>query len=87
MIRAHIIVKPKAEVMDPQGQAVREALEHLGFENVGEVRVGRFLSVDLFTNDVPLAQATVEQMCQKLLANPIVEDYEIRLETREEVAP
>ncbi|AXA35642.1 MAG: phosphoribosylformylglycinamidine synthase subunit PurS [Candidatus Hydrogenedentota bacterium] len=87
MIRAHIIVKPKAEVMDPQGQAVREALENLGFENVGEVRVGRFLSVDLLTNDVPLAHATVEQMCQKLLANPVVEDYEIRLETREEVAP
>ncbi len=69
-----MLIRPKAGILDPQGAAVERALPALGFEGVSNVHVGRLVELDL-----PDA-AALEQMCEKLLANPLVEDYEIVLE-------
>jgi phosphoribosylformylglycinamidine synthase len=68
-----VLIRPKAGILDPQGVAVERALPALGFEGVAHVRVGRLVELD-----VPDA-AQLEPMCEKLLANPLVEDYEIEL--------
>jgi phosphoribosylformylglycinamidine synthase subunit PurS len=70
-VRARVLIRPKAGILDPQGEAVQRALPALGFEGVSEVRVGRM--VELEVED----PAQLEAMCQKLLANPLVEEYEI----------
>ena len=71
MARVVVHVMPKAEILDPQGQAVEEALPALGFEGVSHVHVGRL--VELEVED----PAQLESMCEKLLANPLIEDYEV----------
>jgi phosphoribosylformylglycinamidine synthase len=68
-----VLIRPKAGILDPQGEAVMRALPALGFEGVSEVHVGRL--VELTIQDA----AQIEPMCEKLLANPLVEDYEIVL--------
>ncbi len=70
-MRARVLIRPKAGILDPQGLAVEQALPALGFEGVINVHVGRLIELD-----VPDAQRLPE-MCEKLLANPLVEDYEI----------
>jgi phosphoribosylformylglycinamidine synthase len=72
-VRARVLIRPKAGILDPQGEAVGRALPALGFEGVENVHVGRMVELD-----VPDA-SQLEQMCEKLLANPLVEDYEIVL--------
>ncbi len=72
-MRARVLIRPKEGILDPQGQTVERALPALGFDGVSEVRVGRM--VELSTDD----PARVEEMCEKLLANPLVEDYEVVL--------
>jgi phosphoribosylformylglycinamidine synthase len=72
-MRARVLIRPKAGILDPQGEAVERALPALGFDGVGQVHVGRMVELDV---------ADVDQlgpMCEKLLANPLVEDYEIQL--------
>ena len=71
MTRARVLIRPKEGILDPQGQAVERALPALGFEGVGDVRVGRLVELD-----VPDA-GSLGEMCEKLLANPLIEDYEI----------
>ena len=71
MVRARVLVRPKAGILDPQGQAVERALAALGFEGVGAVRIGRLIELDVEHPD------ELEQMCERLLANPLIEDYEI----------
>jgi phosphoribosylformylglycinamidine synthase subunit PurS len=71
MTRARVLIRPKEGILDPQGQTVERALPALGFEGVSEVRVGRM--VELEVADV----SRVEEMCEKLLANPLIEDYEV----------
>jgi phosphoribosylformylglycinamidine synthase len=71
---ARVLIRPKSGVVDPQGKAVERALPSLGFEGVGEVRVGRM--VELRTDDPD----ALPDLCEKLLANPLIEDYEIELE-------
>jgi phosphoribosylformylglycinamidine synthase len=66
-----VLIRPKAGILDPQGQAVERALPALGFEGVANVHVGRLVELD-----VPDA-GRVPEMCEKLLANPLIEDYEI----------
>jgi phosphoribosylformylglycinamidine synthase subunit PurS len=68
-----VLIRPKAGILDPQGEAVRRALPALGFEGVGDVHVGRLVELDVQKPD------QLQQMCEKLLANPLVEDYEIQL--------
>jgi phosphoribosylformylglycinamidine synthase subunit PurS len=70
-VRARVLVRPKAGILDPQGQTVERALAALGFEGVGAVRIGRLIELD-----VEDPGALVE-MCERLLANPLIEDYEI----------
>jgi phosphoribosylformylglycinamidine synthase PurS subunit len=68
---ARVLIRPKAGILDPQGKAVERALPSLGIEGVSEVRVGRL--VELKTDDLDALPA----LCEKLLANPLIEDYEI----------
>ena len=70
-MRARVLIRPKAGILDPQGEAVERALPALGFTGVANVHVGRLVELD-----VPDA-SQLESMCEKLLANPLVEDYEI----------
>ena len=79
-MRATVLVRPKAGILDPQGQAVESSLRHLGFA-VGEARVGRVVELDLETDDAVEAKAQLERMCEQLLANPLIESYEIELRT------
>jgi len=72
-VRARVLIRPKAGILDPQGEAVERALPALGFKGVENVHVGRL--VELEVED----PTQVEAMCEKLLANPLVEDYEIHL--------
>jgi phosphoribosylformylglycinamidine synthase PurS subunit len=73
-VRARVLIRPKAGILDPQGVAVERALPALGFAGVANVRVGRLVELDV---DDP---AQLESMCERLLANPLVEDYEIVLD-------
>ena len=72
-VRARVLIRPKAGILDPQGVAVERALPALGFAGVSAVHVGRLVELDV---DDP---AQLEEMCEKLLANPLVEDYEVEL--------
>jgi phosphoribosylformylglycinamidine synthase PurS subunit len=75
-VRARVLVRPKAGILDPQGVAVERALPALGFEGVANVHVGRLIELDI---EDP---GQLEAMCEKLLANPLIEDYEILSEQR-----
>ena len=81
MTKARIYVTYKATVLDPQGNTIREALHHLGFADVESVRMGKYLEVELGTDDTSKAAEEVEAMCQQLLANPVIESYRFDLET------
>jgi phosphoribosylformylglycinamidine synthase PurS subunit len=75
-MRATVLVRPKHGILDPQGQAVESSLRQLGFA-VGEARVGRVVDLEVESNDPAGARAEVERMCEQLLANPLIESYEI----------
>jgi phosphoribosylformylglycinamidine synthase subunit PurS len=77
-VRATVLVRPKDGILDPQGEAVERALEHLGFA-VSGARVGKVVDLDVQGDDEGAARAQVEKMCEQLLANPLVESYEIEL--------
>jgi phosphoribosylformylglycinamidine synthase len=79
-MKATVLVRPKAGILDPQGQAVETSLRHLGFE-VGETKVGRIVEIELETVDVAEARSQLERMCEQLLANPLIESYEIEFRT------
>jgi phosphoribosylformylglycinamidine synthase PurS subunit len=70
-VRARVLVRPKAGILDPQGKAVERALPALGFDGVANVHVGRLIELDV---DDP---GRLPEMCEKLLANPLIEDYEV----------
>ncbi|MDD9918728.1 MAG: phosphoribosylformylglycinamidine synthase subunit PurS, partial [Rhodospirillaceae bacterium] len=70
----------KNGVLDPQGKAIGHALESLGFEGVGEVRQGKVIELELASSDRNAAEAEVDQMCQRLLANTVIENYTIEIE-------
>ena len=75
-MRATVLVRPKAGILDPQGQAVESSLRHLGFD-VSEARIGRIVDVRLTTDDPDEARSQLERMCEQLLANPLIESYTI----------
>ena len=70
-MRRRVLVRPKAGILDPQGIAVERALPALGFEGIGNVHVGRMIELDVED------ESQLDDLCQKLLANPLIEDYEI----------
>ena len=78
-MKALITITLKSGVLDPQGKAIAHALGNLGFNGIGEVRQGKYIEVELAETDKARAKATVEQMCQKLLANTVIENYTIEL--------
>jgi phosphoribosylformylglycinamidine synthase len=77
-MKATVLVRPKAGILDPQGQAVENSLRHLGFA-VADARVGRLVELEVDTPDAAEARAQIERMCEQLLANPLIESYEIEL--------
>ena len=78
-MRARVHVTLKTGVLDPQGEAVRHALGSLGFDDVGEVRVGKMIELELTDSDPDAARRRVEKMCQKLLANTVIENYSVEV--------
>ncbi len=77
-MKATVLVRPKPGILDPQGDAVESALEHLGFA-VSAARVGKVVDLEVTATDPAEARAQVEKMCEQLLANPLIESYEIEL--------
>jgi phosphoribosylformylglycinamidine synthase len=78
-MKARVFVTLKNGVLDPQGKAIGHALNGLGFAQVGEVRQGKLIDLDLQDTDEQQARAALKQMCEKLLANTVIEKYEIEL--------
>jgi len=79
MTEAQIKITLKKTVADPQGLTVKHGLESLDFQGVSEVRMGKFITLTLEENDKQKAKAQAEAMCKKLLANPIIEDFQIEI--------
>jgi phosphoribosylformylglycinamidine synthase PurS subunit len=77
-VKATVLVRPKQGILDPQGQAVESSLRRLGFAVEG-TRIGRVVDLDVQAPDAAAARAEVERMCEQLLANPLIESYEIEL--------
>jgi phosphoribosylformylglycinamidine synthase PurS subunit len=77
-VKATVLVRPKPGILDPQGKAVEDSLKHLGF-SVDAARVGRVVDLEVETSDPEQARAEVERMCAELLANPLIESYDIEL--------
>ena len=80
--RVHVRVMPRAGLLDPQGQAVEHALSALGFAEAAEVRIGRAIELDVTAGSSAEAEARARQMYDKLLANPVTEDYQVQVEER-----
>jgi len=78
-VRATVLIRPKPGILDPQGEAVGSALGHLGFD-VKDARVGKVIDLDVEAADAAEAKAQVERMCEQLLANPLIESYEVEIE-------
>ena len=77
-MRATVLVRPKQGILDPQGAAVESALEHLGF-SVSGARVGKVVDLEVDASTADDARAQVEKMCEQLLANPLMESYEVEI--------
>jgi phosphoribosylformylglycinamidine synthase len=78
-MKARVFVTLKNGVLDPQGKAIGHALNNLGFDAVGEVRQGKVIDIELADKDESRARANLKEMCEKLLANTVIEKYEIEL--------
>ena len=74
-----VYIRPRADILDPQGDAVNAALKNLNFAGVSEVKVGKYLILTLEADDQTAAETQLNEMCQKLLANPIIENYEMKV--------
>ena len=79
-MKAKIIVMPKKTVLDPQGVTVKNALESMQFSGVKQVRVGKFIEVELEGNDQAALQTKIDEACHKLLSNPVIEEYTFELQ-------
>ena len=77
-MKVKVIVTPKETVLDPQGAAVREAMQHLGFSAAREVRIGRYLEIDL-EGDAVVQEPQLRELCRDLLSNPVIEDYRLEI--------
>ena len=76
-MKIKVIVTLKNGVLDPQGKAIQQTLNGMNFDNVNEIRQGKFFEINLNENDEGKAKSKVEDMCKKLLANVVIEDYKI----------
>ena len=76
-MKVSAIITLKKDVLDPQGKVIHQALDGMGFENISEVRQGKYFEIDVKENDPNKAKAVVEDMCKKLLANLVIENFKI----------
>jgi len=76
-VRFNVIVKPKEAVLDPQGNAVRDAMRHLGMPEVQNVRIGKYMEIEFESDNVDL-EKRLHGLCRDLLSNPVIEDYELK---------
>ena len=79
-MKAKIIITPKKAVLDPQGKTVQSALAHIGYTGVNDVRVGKYLEIDLAGPDRETARKQIDDACHKILSNPVIEDYRFEIE-------
>jgi phosphoribosylformylglycinamidine synthase len=77
LMKAKVIVMPKAAVLDPQGNAVRDAMRHLGMPEVRSVRIGKYMEIEIEGQNGDV-EARLHRLCRDLLSNPVIEDYELR---------
>jgi phosphoribosylformylglycinamidine synthase PurS subunit len=77
-MKATVLVRPKPGILDPQGEAVESSLRQLGF-SVADARIGRVVDLEVDASDAAAARTEIERMCEQLLANPLIESYEIEL--------
>lgn len=80
---AEVRVIPRPGLLDPEGKAIHHALESLGYAGVDDVRVGKVIRIEVDASDAESARASIEEMCDRLLANPVTEDYQIELQAEE----
>lgn len=74
-----VYIRPRRDILDPQGDAVERALRDLGFNSIAEVRIGRYIRLSVEADSEEQARTMLDDMCAKLLANPVTEDYELRV--------
>jgi phosphoribosylformylglycinamidine synthase PurS subunit len=79
-MKAKIIITPKKAVLDPQGKTVLNALEHMGYQGVAAVHVGKYLEIELNGADRELARTQLDEACHRFLSNPVIEDYRLEIE-------
>ena len=79
MFTVYVTITPKEGISDPQGAVIQRALPNLGFEGVGQIRVGRFITLQVDGEDEAVVRQDVDDMCRQLLANPIIEDFRFEL--------
>jgi phosphoribosylformylglycinamidine synthase subunit PurS len=77
--QCEVYVRPRADILDPQGDAVNTALAHLGFAGVSDVKVGKYITLAIDAASAEAAHQQLNEMCSKLLANPIIEDFTIEI--------
>ncbi len=80
MFKAKVLIKRRPSILDPQGKAVEKGAVHLGLTNIKDTRIDKYIEFVVDTDDKPAAENEVNQYCRKLLANPIMEDYEFTLD-------
>ena len=78
-MKAKVEVLLRADIFDPQGKTIKNALHHMEYKNVSDVKVGKLFYIDIDTNDKNQAKKELEDMCHQLLANPVIEDYKVEL--------
>ena len=76
-MKISVIITLKEDVLDPQGKVISQTLNGMGFDNINEVRQGKYFEIDIKENDLKKAKEKVEEMCRKLLANLVIENYRI----------
>jgi len=76
-MNAKVIVMPKAAVLDPQGNAVRDAMRHLGMPEVRSVRIGKYMEIEIEGQNGEELESRLQQLCRDLLSNPVIEDYKL----------
>ena len=76
-MKVSAVITLKKDVLDPQGKVIQQALDGMGFKNINEIRQGKYFEIDVQENDPKKAHKIVEDMCKKLLANLVIEDYKI----------
>ncbi len=79
-MQVKVFITPKKGVLDPQGRAIEHSLRSLGFDNVGQVRMGKYIELDVAAASSDEAAGEVKRMCDRLLANSVIEDYRVEVE-------